>query len=350
MNPQTWAPIPFRRPRTGTADLRAVRDGGGPRPGDRVAVAFDRVRGRTADVARRGRRRLRRAAGRDRPGPDHARHLLRGGEPGAGHLRHRVGRRAGHRTRRRRRRRAPRPRPATGAPPTGTPHDPTRTGTRPPPLTPNCSWTRSAPRTPSNVAVTPSGGRTPPGQRSTRPIRRCWPHDRRPTRQPSQRAAAAARCVRELDDAGRAGIETRNLAQPATAAGTPQAVTAGANPLGLRTFGNATGAAPAAGIDNGTPTTDGTGAALAGALAGATPADRQRPGPAWPAPPWPAPSWPPPPPAWSSARPGSRRRRRRLRPFPATASRCGAMRWTGSAASTRSPTTRTGGGNGNRAG
>jgi trimeric autotransporter adhesin len=41
----------------------------------------------------------------------------------------------------------------------------------------------------------------------------------------SQRDAAAARCIRALEDASSAGIETRTLAQPATAAGPPQVMT-----------------------------------------------------------------------------------------------------------------------------
>jgi hypothetical protein len=79
-----------------------------------------------------------------------------------------------------------------------------------------------------------------------------------------QRAAAAARCVRELEDASRAGIEPRDLAQPATAAGPLQAVTAGANPTGLRNVGTGTVVNQAAADGTGA----GKGTAIAGALAG----------------------------------------------------------------------------------
>jgi hypothetical protein len=82
----------------------------------------------------------------------------------------------------------------------------------------------------------------------------------------NDRNVAAAKCVRDLDDASRAGIETRNLAQPATTADTPQAVSAAAGPIGLRTLGNGTVVDQAA-VDS---INGGTGTALAGVtLAGA---------------------------------------------------------------------------------
>jgi uncharacterized protein YukE len=84
----------------------------------------------------------------------------------------------------------------------------------------------------------------------------------------AQRDAAAARCIRELEDASRAGIETRNLAQPATAAGPLQAVTAGANPTGLRIVGTGTV------VDKAAADRIGAGPVLAGALAGAALAGR----------------------------------------------------------------------------
>jgi uncharacterized protein YukE len=46
----------------------------------------------------------------------------------------------------------------------------------------------------------------------------------------ARRDAAAARCIRELEDASRVGVETRNLAQPVAAAGPLQIMTVAMNP------------------------------------------------------------------------------------------------------------------------
>jgi uncharacterized protein YukE len=73
----------------------------------------------------------------------------------------------------------------------------------------------------------------------------------------ARRDAAAARCIGQLEEAARAGIEARTLTQPATAGSAPQAVTAGT--VGARNPAGGTGEQAA--VDG---IADGTGAAVVG--------------------------------------------------------------------------------------